>query len=33
VGDFTLDGTPGNPMAGTEVKAGNPGFMPVCDIR
>jgi len=33
VRDFTLAGPPGNPMAGTGVKAGNPGFMPVCDIR
>ena len=33
VRDFTLAGPPGNPMEGTPVKAGNPGFMPVCDIR
>ena len=33
VRDFTLAGPPGNPMAGTEVEAGQPGFMPVCDIR
>ena len=33
VRDFTLAGPPGNPMTGTKVKAGNPGFMPVCDIR
>jgi hypothetical protein len=33
VRDFTLAGPPGNPMAGTKVEAGQPGFMPVCDIR
>jgi hypothetical protein len=33
VGDFTMAGPPGNPMDGTAVKAGTPGFMPVCDIR
>jgi hypothetical protein len=33
VRDFTLAGPPGNPMAGTQVEAGQPGFMPVCDIR
>jgi hypothetical protein len=33
VRDFTLAGPPGNPMDGTPVKAGMPGFMPVCDIR
>ena len=33
VSDFTLAGPPGNPMAGTKVEAGQPGFMPVCDIR
>lgn len=33
VRDFTLAGPPDNPMDGTPVKAGNPGFMPVCDIR
>jgi hypothetical protein len=33
VRDFTLAGPPGNPMSGTEVVAGKPGFMPVCDIR
>ena len=33
VRDFTLAGPPGNPMAGTKVQAGQPGFMPVCDIR
>jgi hypothetical protein len=33
VRDFTLAGPPGNPMAGTGVDAGQPGFMPVCDIR
>jgi hypothetical protein len=31
--DFTLAGPPGNAMAGTKVDAGQPGFMPVCDIR
>jgi hypothetical protein len=33
VRDFTMAGQPGNPMAGTKVEAGQPGFMPVCDIR
>lgn len=33
VRDFTLAGPPDNPMDGTPVKAGQPGFMPVCDIR
>jgi hypothetical protein len=33
VRDFTLAGPTGNPMAGTKVEAGQPGFMPVCDIR
>jgi hypothetical protein len=33
VRDFTMAGPPGNPMDGTAVKAGTPGFMPVCDIR
>ena len=33
VRDFKLAGPPGNPMAGTKVEAGQPGFMPVCDIR
>jgi hypothetical protein len=33
VRDFTMAGPPGNPMDGTPVKAGTPGFMPVCDIR
>ena len=33
VRDLTLAGPPGNPMAGTKVEAGQPGFMPVCDIR
>jgi hypothetical protein len=33
VRDFTMAGPPGNPMDGTPVKAGSPGFMPVCDIR
>jgi hypothetical protein len=33
VRDFTLAGPPGNPMAGTKVESGQPGFMPVCDIR
>jgi hypothetical protein len=33
VRNFTLAGPPGNPMAGTKVEAGQPGFMPVCDIR
>jgi hypothetical protein len=33
VRDFTLAGPPGNAMAGTKVEAGQPGFMPVCDIR
>jgi hypothetical protein len=33
VRDFTMTGPPGNPMDGTPVKAGTPGFMPVCDIR
>jgi hypothetical protein len=33
VRDFTLAGPPRNPMAGTKVEAGQPGFMPVCDIR
>lgn len=33
VRDFALAGPPGNPMDGTPVKAGAPGFMPVCDIR
>jgi hypothetical protein len=33
VRDFTLAGPEGNPMAGTKVEAGQPGFMPVCDIR
>lgn len=33
VRDFTLAGPEGNPMTGTEVKAANPGFIPVCDIR
>jgi hypothetical protein len=33
VRDFTTAGPPGNPMDGTPVKAGTPGFMPVCDIR
>jgi hypothetical protein len=33
VRDFTLAVPPGNPMAGTKVEGGQPGFMPVCDIR
>lgn len=33
VRDFTLAGPPGNPMEGAPVKAGQPGFMPVCDLR
>jgi len=33
VRDFTMAGPPDNPMDGTPVKAGSPGFMPVCDIR
>ncbi len=33
VRDFTMAGPPDNPMDGTPVKAGTPGFMPVCDIR
>ena len=33
VRDFTFAGEDGNPMAGTKVEAGIPGFMPVCDIR
>ena len=33
VRDFTFEGMPDNPMDGTAVKAANPGFMPVCDIR
>jgi hypothetical protein len=33
VRDFTMAGPPDNPMEGTPVSAGTPGFMPVCDIR
>lgn len=33
VRDFTFAGEEGNPLAGTKVKAANPGFVPVCDIR
>jgi hypothetical protein len=32
VRDFTLAGPPGNPAAGTKVKAGSPKFIPVCDV-
>lgn len=33
VRDFTFAGMEGNPMEGMEVKAGEAGFMPVCEPR
>lgn len=33
VRDFTFAGPPDNPLEGTEIKTGQPKFLPVCDIR
>jgi len=33
VRDFTLAGPPGNPFEGEKINAGEPKFLPVCDIR
>lgn len=33
VRSFTFAGPPGNPLEGTQVTAGVPGFIPVCDVR